>query len=138
MTRAEFLGAIVRSPAVKAGAYLAAAAAVVAVGMAIWQARVALAITAAFVAALVVLNTAMYVFATRAHRRRLDRDVELARSHWSYIHRGLVWPGLGVALGGLIAYCTQGRDPTGELIGGGLVAGLGLVARVAWAHRRAV
>ena len=136
MTRQEFLAAGLRSWPVRMVGLLLAGVIAAYVAAGLWQARSFLAF-AAIVAGLIVLaHLLSYLFSGAQRRIKLDEESRRTRSHWSYAERGLLWPGLGVAFGSLVAYWSSGRDPSGGLIAGGVLASVGAVAHLVWAQRR--
>ena len=137
MTRREFLRVVLRSWPVRILSLLLAGVVVAFVAVWLWQARDVIAFIAVVVA-LVILGYALtYAFSSEGARARLDEESRLVRSHWSYGYRGLLWSGIGVAVGNLIAYWLTGRDATGGLIGGLAIAAFGAIAHTVWAARRA-
>ena len=136
MTRRELLQAIFSSWPARVLGLLLVGVIVTYVAVGIWQARGFLAIGIVIAGLIILFHALSYTFSNQQRRDRLDEESRLTRSHWSYSYRGLLWSGIGVALGNLLVYWSSGRNPTGGLIVGAVLAAFGAVAYAIWAYRR--
>jgi hypothetical protein len=137
MTRLEFLRAVFRSWPIRLSALVLGGLVAAYVVVGLWQAWSFFLFAAVVVGLTILVNALCYVLKDEQGRHRLGEESRRTRSHWAYAYHGLLWSGIGVAMGSLLACWSSGRDPTGGLVAGLALAGFGTIAHLIGANRRA-